>query len=337
MHVITLDTMLAMLEHQKDNSGGIGLARKIIKILEENDLKLHRTVTQEQITNCTYRGCISFDGIDFSKHDKKFQDEIDKLNEQLENLQDIISNLRARCSENAIKEIGNGNYCAIRIRTIEEEKERRDNNYLFCDDLVALIKEAVSKEKLEEILKSKPLENKGKVAIASMTANINEWNEIKGIKMDSKENNNVNKYYKLFENVDKELNLTKKDLMWFLSELTADLIEQGIVYTVNNDNNCKIKYGGLITDKDIEPIIKDLISKIKPEHDTICHPSHYCDGRKYEPKDVIRDWGLNFNIGSAVKYLSRAGRKGDAIEDLEKAKQFIQFEIDALKEENENV
>lgn len=65
----------------------------------------------------------------------------------------------------------------------------------------------------------------------------------------------------------------------------------------------------------------------------ISHPSHYIDGREFEPKDVIRDWDLNFNLGSAVKYISRAGRKGDAIEDLQKAQQFIQFEIDALEKE----
>ena len=70
-------------------------------------------------------------------------------------------------------------------------------------------------------------------------------------------------------------------------------------------------------------------------YNAVSHPSHYCEGRKYEPKDVIRDWGLNFNTGSAVKYLSRAGRKGDIIEDLEKAKQFIQFEIDYLVQEKE--
>lgn len=73
----------------------------------------------------------------------------------------------------------------------------------------------------------------------------------------------------------------------------------------------------------------------KSDQETVSHPKHYCEGRKYEPKDVIRDWGLNFNTGSAVKYLSRAGRKGDIIEDLEKAKQFIQFEIDYLLQEKE--
>lgn len=69
------------------------------------------------------------------------------------------------------------------------------------------------------------------------------------------------------------------------------------------------------------------------ESELIKHPSHYTAERKYEPKDVIRDWELNFNLGSAVKYISRAGRKGDKIEDLEKARQFLDFEIEALKEE----
>ena len=60
-------------------------------------------------------------------------------------------------------------------------------------------------------------------------------------------------------------------------------------------------------------------------------PKHYTEGRKFEPKDVIRDWGLNFNLGSAVKYLARAGRKDDVIQDLSKAKEYIDFEIAAIK------
>ena len=67
-------------------------------------------------------------------------------------------------------------------------------------------------------------------------------------------------------------------------------------------------------------------------NESIVHPAHYCDGRLYEPKDVIRDWDLNFNLGNVVKYVSRSGRKNTftAIEDLEKAKQYLQFEIDYL-------
>ena len=41
--------------------------------------------------------------------------------------------------------------------------------------------------------------------------------------------------------------------------------------------------------------------------------------------------GLNFNLGSAVKYVARAGRKDDIVQDLRKAQEFIQFEIDALE------
>lgn len=67
--------------------------------------------------------------------------------------------------------------------------------------------------------------------------------------------------------------------------------------------------------------------------DNVKHPSHYAEGRKFEPKDVIRDWGLNFNLGNAVKYLARAGRKDDIVQDLKKAQQYIQFEIDAIEAE----
>ena len=67
-------------------------------------------------------------------------------------------------------------------------------------------------------------------------------------------------------------------------------------------------------------------------YDSIHKPSNYTRGRKYEPKDVIRDWGLNFNLGSAVKYISRAGRKDDIVQDLMKAVEFINFEILAIRE-----
>lgn len=66
-------------------------------------------------------------------------------------------------------------------------------------------------------------------------------------------------------------------------------------------------------------------------HDPIHHPSHYTEGRKYEPRKVIADWGLNFNLGNAVKYIARAGRKGSKIEDLKKAVQYLEFEIEDLE------
>jgi hypothetical protein len=67
------------------------------------------------------------------------------------------------------------------------------------------------------------------------------------------------------------------------------------------------------------------------EFDTVHKPSHYAKGRRFEPKDVIADWELGFNLGNAVKYISRCGRKGDPVEDLQKAKEFIDFEISEYK------
>lgn len=69
--------------------------------------------------------------------------------------------------------------------------------------------------------------------------------------------------------------------------------------------------------------------------DVIKNPSHYCDGRKFEPKDVIRDWGLNFNLGNTVKYIARAGRKDDIVQDLKKARQYLDFEIEYLERGDE--
>lgn len=63
------------------------------------------------------------------------------------------------------------------------------------------------------------------------------------------------------------------------------------------------------------------------KYDSIANPSHYVEGRDYEPHLVIEDWGLNFNLGNVVKYIARAGRKDDALEDLLKARQYLDFEI----------
>lgn len=66
--------------------------------------------------------------------------------------------------------------------------------------------------------------------------------------------------------------------------------------------------------------------------DMVKRPEHYCFS-KFEPKDVIREWGPNFNLGSVVKYIARAGRKDDIVQDLKKAREFLTFEIEALEAE----
>jgi hypothetical protein len=58
------------------------------------------------------------------------------------------------------------------------------------------------------------------------------------------------------------------------------------------------------------------------------HPAHYGGAdNPYEAIKVIEAWDLGFNLGNAVKYVSRAGKKGDAIEDLRKAAWYLEREI----------
>lgn len=70
----------------------------------------------------------------------------------------------------------------------------------------------------------------------------------------------------------------------------------------------------------------------KPVHDPVNHPAHYTDG-KIEVIDFIEDKGFGFNLGNAVKYISRAGKKDPAktVEDLEKAEFYLKREISRLK------
>ena len=70
-----------------------------------------------------------------------------------------------------------------------------------------------------------------------------------------------------------------------------------------------------------------------PIFDAVDRPSHYAEGRKYEPIDVIEDWELGMHLGNATKYISRAGRKGDELEDLKKARWYIDRRISLLEEE----
>lgn len=62
--------------------------------------------------------------------------------------------------------------------------------------------------------------------------------------------------------------------------------------------------------------------------DAVNHPPHYKAGG-IETIDFIESKGLGFNLGNAVKYISRAGKKDPAklIEDLRKARWYLDREI----------
>jgi hypothetical protein len=66
---------------------------------------------------------------------------------------------------------------------------------------------------------------------------------------------------------------------------------------------------------------------------SVDHPKHYRSDTGFEAIDVIEAWGLNFNLGNTVKYISRNGIKDSAkrIEDLEKAQWYLDREINSLR------
>ena len=56
-------------------------------------------------------------------------------------------------------------------------------------------------------------------------------------------------------------------------------------------------------------------------------PSYYQRG-KTEVWDFIREQELNYHMGCAVKYISRAGHKESKIQDLTKAIHYLQNELE---------
>lgn len=63
-------------------------------------------------------------------------------------------------------------------------------------------------------------------------------------------------------------------------------------------------------------------------------PAHY-SRLDPEPIEVIRRWGLwrNYYRSTVLKYIARAGWKGDELEDLKKAAVFLQWDIERVEAE----
>jgi len=65
---------------------------------------------------------------------------------------------------------------------------------------------------------------------------------------------------------------------------------------------------------------------------------HYENGKCYDIIDVCKDYDLNFNRGNILKYVARAGKKLDELQDLKKALDYLEREIEYLqiKQQQEN-
>ena len=68
--------------------------------------------------------------------------------------------------------------------------------------------------------------------------------------------------------------------------------------------------------------------------DMVNHPPHYQSETGLEAIEVIRAFfRRNYNLGQVFKYIARAGKKWDAVEDLKKARVYLDWEIEWREEE----
>ena len=71
------------------------------------------------------------------------------------------------------------------------------------------------------------------------------------------------------------------------------------------------------------------------QHEAVNHPTHYTSHPSGVECIQITEH-FNFCIGNAIKYLWRAGLKGEAIEDLKKARWYVDRELMRLGENGSN-
>lgn len=91
---------------------------------------------------------------------------------------------------------------------------------------------------------------------------------------------------------------------------------------------CLPKYSKVPKKKEVQTIGEDAMQTITEKiaqtfaesknEDVINHPSHYTRG-KIEVIDFIEDQQLPYHLGNVIKYIARAGYKGDKLEDLKKS------------------
>lgn len=77
-------------------------------------------------------------------------------------------------------------------------------------------------------------------------------------------------------------------------------------------------------DKEIMKDNLDKFTGINP----INHPPHYQSDKGIEAIDIIEAFSLDFCLGNVIKYVLRAGKKGDRKEDLEKAAWYLKRAIE---------
>lgn len=66
--------------------------------------------------------------------------------------------------------------------------------------------------------------------------------------------------------------------------------------------------------------------------EAVDHPAHYGGAdNPYEAIRVIEAWGPDFCLGNTIKYIARAGKKDATVQDLKKARWYLDREISNME------
>ena len=127
-----------------------------------------------------------------------------------------------------------------------------------------------------------------------------------------------------------QLNVTIQSVYNVKHKLRA--AENKIVTLVGSSNKSLMEklnpdipvYKDSVTNVTSTRLKKLAIEMIEKPADVVNNPAHYTDGG-IETIDYIEAKGLGYHLGNAVKYISRAGKKGtnQGLEDLRKAQWYL--------------
>jgi len=133
---------------------------------------------------------------------------------------------------------------------------------------------------------------------------------------------NIKKSDKYLCNNDQWRNFTKGNIY----EVNGERIN-GMLFI---DDFKKLYY---VHNEDLATDFKDLqqVNEIKVNYEIV--PNHYDNKQGYDVIDISKHYGLNFNRGNVVKYICRAGKKDNELQDLKKALDYLQREIKFIENE----
>ena len=103
-------------------------------------------------------------------------------------------------------------------------------------------------------------------------------------------------------------------------------VTAGYIYAIRSKYSKDIADWNTLTITTSDTPMPTQIEMFEPPSDPVNHPAHYKVGG-IETIDFIEAKKLNYNLGNAVKYITRADHKGNRKQDLEKAIWYLTREL----------